>query len=180
MLSLHSFPSFFPPPGNGNIAILCVLILAFVAFRLRYAPILRKISTFQCPSTTHDPRHATCFETRPKHPPVVGIPVSRNLLCCRMKLISRQSHEMFTRPREAYESALKAHGPVIGVMRKGRVSLLHRFSYLCSNIPHPQLEYIVDEDHTMHVLSNDKDFSFEVGVAAVCISMNYLLRRSES
>ena len=31
---------------------------------------------------------------------------------------------MFTRPQEAYESALLKHGPVIGVRRKGRVRRL--------------------------------------------------------
>lgn len=36
-------------------------------------------------------------------------------------LLSKPS-EMFSNPRKAYESALKKHGPVIGVWRKGRVS----------------------------------------------------------
>ncbi len=35
-----------------------------------------------------------------------------------------QAEDMFRNPRKAYESALKKHGPVIGVYRKGRVNAL--------------------------------------------------------
>ncbi|KAI6035883.1 cytochrome P450 [Pisolithus marmoratus] len=56
---------------------------------------------------------------------------------------------MFSSPQKAYESALKDHGPVVGVWRKGR------------------LEYIVDERYTKDVISNDRDFSFELGTAKV-------------
>ncbi|KAI6042165.1 cytochrome P450 [Pisolithus marmoratus] len=49
--------------------------------------------------------------------------------------------------KQAYESALKEYGPVIGVWRKGT------------------LEYIVDESLTKEVISNDQDFSFELGTA---------------
>ncbi|KAG6846568.1 hypothetical protein H0H93_013159, partial [Arthromyces matolae] len=56
---------------------------------------------------------------------------------------------MFKYPREAYESALKQHGSVIGVYRKNR------------------LEYIVDESHAAEVLTNDVMFSAERGTAAL-------------
>ncbi|KAK0187393.1 cytochrome P450 [Armillaria mellea] len=51
--------------------------------------------------------------------------------------------EIFRNPRLAYESALKKHGPVIGVYRKS-----------C-------LEFIVNEQYTAEVLTNDAAFSFE-------------------
>ncbi|KAK0503647.1 cytochrome P450 [Armillaria luteobubalina] len=63
------------------------------------------------------------------HPPVIDIP----------------AEDMFRNPREAYESALKKYGPVIGVYRKGR------------------LEFIVDDKFTAEVLTNDSVFSFESG-----------------
>ncbi|KAI5992844.1 cytochrome P450 [Pisolithus marmoratus] len=61
-------------------------------------------------------------------PPIIDIPVNE---------ISKQ----------AYESALREYGPVIGVWRRGT------------------LEYIVDESLTKEVISNDRDFSFERGTA---------------
>ncbi|KAI5995715.1 cytochrome P450, partial [Pisolithus marmoratus] len=73
-------------------------------------------------------------------PPIIDIPAS----------------EMFSSPQKAYESALKDHGPVIGVWRKGR------------------LEYIVDEEYTKEVISNDQDFSFERGTARV-LNMSFII-----
>ncbi|KIJ58753.1 hypothetical protein HYDPIDRAFT_119272 [Hydnomerulius pinastri MD-312] len=66
-------------------------------------------------------------------PPIVKIP----------------SSEIFTRPQEAYESALRDHGPVVGAWRKGR------------------LEYIVGPEFTKDLFSNDQEFSFEDGVATI-------------
>ncbi|KAJ7695418.1 cytochrome P450 [Mycena rosella] len=60
------------------------------------------------------------------------------------------SHEaLFRYPRQAYETALKEHGPVIGVYRKNR------------------LEYITDESLASEVLTNDALFSAERGTAAI-------------
>ncbi|KAJ7045118.1 cytochrome P450 [Mycena alexandri] len=67
------------------------------------------------------------------HPPIVDMPV----------------HEMFNNPREAYENALKEHGPVIAVRRKGI------------------LEFIVDESLSQAVLTSDQSFSFEEAMAQV-------------
>ncbi|KAK0437130.1 cytochrome P450 [Desarmillaria tabescens] len=67
------------------------------------------------------------------HPPVIDIP----------------AEDMFRNPRKAYESALKEHGPVIGVYRKGR------------------LEFIVNDQFTTEVLTNDSVFSFESGTLTV-------------
>ncbi|KAK0185685.1 cytochrome P450 [Armillaria mellea] len=61
-----------------------------------------------------------------------------------------QAEDMFRNPRQAYESALKKHGPVIGVYRKGR------------------LEFIVDDKFTAEVLTNDSVFSFESGTLTAC------------
>ncbi|KAL4075466.1 cytochrome P450 [Scleroderma citrinum] len=66
-------------------------------------------------------------------PPVINIPAD----------------EIFACPQKAYESALKKHGPVIGVWRKKR------------------LEYIVDEEYTKDILANNHDFSFERGTARI-------------
>ncbi|KAJ6595831.1 cytochrome P450 [Mycena vulgaris] len=60
------------------------------------------------------------------------------------------SHEaLFRYPRQAYETALKENGSVIGVYRKNR------------------LEYIVDASLASEVLTNDALFSAERGTAAI-------------
>ncbi|KAJ7146386.1 cytochrome P450 [Mycena epipterygia] len=70
---------------------------------------------------------------RGNHPPIIDIPPS----------------EIFNNPREAYEKALKDHGPVIAVRRKGF------------------LEFIVDETLIQTVLTSDQSFSFEEAMATV-------------
>ncbi|KAJ7447261.1 cytochrome P450 [Mycena latifolia] len=70
---------------------------------------------------------------RGNHPPIIDIPAS----------------EIFNNPREAYEKALKDHGPVIGVRRKGF------------------LEFIVDPSLIHTVLTSDQSFSFEEAMATV-------------
>ncbi|KIN93572.1 hypothetical protein M404DRAFT_35974 [Pisolithus tinctorius Marx 270] len=77
-------------------------------------------------------------------PPIIDIPAS----------------EIFSSPQKAYESALKNHGPVIGVWRKGR------------------LEYIVNEEYTKEVLSNDQDFSFERGTASA-LNLEFIIPLSK-
>ncbi|KAJ7601702.1 cytochrome P450 [Mycena rosella] len=72
-------------------------------------------------------------ELRGNHPPIIDIPAS----------------EIFNNPREAYEKALKDHGPVIGVRRKGF------------------LEFIVDPTLVQTVLTSDQSFSFEEAMATV-------------
>ncbi|KAJ7238517.1 cytochrome P450 [Mycena haematopus] len=67
------------------------------------------------------------------HPPIIDIP----------------SSEIFHNPREAYEKALKDHGPVIAVRRKGL------------------LEFIVDESLCQTVLTSDQSFSFEEAMAKI-------------
>ncbi|KXN91525.1 hypothetical protein AN958_12767, partial [Leucoagaricus sp. SymC.cos] len=62
---------------------------------------------------------------------------------------------LFQYPRQAYETALKNCGSVIGVYRKNR------------------LEYIVDNSHTLQVLTNDAVFSAEQGTAAI-LNMPFL------
>ncbi|KAJ7083407.1 cytochrome P450 [Mycena belliarum] len=57
--------------------------------------------------------------------------------------------EIFNNPREAYETALKDHGPVIGVRRKGF------------------LEFIVDPSLIHTVLTSNQSFSFEEAMATV-------------
>ncbi|KAL4075458.1 cytochrome P450, partial [Scleroderma citrinum] len=74
------------------------------------------------------------------YPPIVNIPAD----------------EMFTQPKEAYASALKQHGPIIGVWRKGR------------------LEYIVNEQYTNDILNKDHEFSFERGVATI-LNLSFLV-----
>ncbi|KAG6834492.1 hypothetical protein H0H93_009326, partial [Arthromyces matolae] len=61
---------------------------------------------------------------------------------------------MFKYPREAYEAAFKQYGSVIGVYRKNRLTDTEK------------LEYIVDESHSLEVLTNDAIFSAERGTAA--------------
>ncbi|KAJ7762300.1 cytochrome P450 [Mycena maculata] len=70
---------------------------------------------------------------RENHPPIVDIP----------------TWEIFNNPREAYEKALKDHGPVIAVRRKGF------------------LEFIVDETLIQTVLTSDQTFSFEQAMATI-------------
>jgi len=79
----------------------------------------------------------------PKHqlPPVVDI----------------ATEDIFTRPREAYRTALQTHGAVIAVKRKGN------------------LEYIVGPEYARHVLTCDRLFSFEEGSAAVSITLTRVL-----
>ncbi|KAF7347269.1 hypothetical protein MVEN_01482000 [Mycena venus] len=67
------------------------------------------------------------------HPPIIDIPIS----------------DIFNNPREAYEKALKDHGPVIAVRRKGL------------------LEFIVDEGLCQTVLTSDQSFSFEEAMAKI-------------
>ncbi|KAG7444134.1 cytochrome P450 [Guyanagaster necrorhizus] len=64
-------------------------------------------------------------------------------------IIDIPAEEMFRNPRRAYESALNEHGPIIAVYRKGR------------------LEFIVNEQFTTEVLTNDSVFSFESGTLTV-------------
>ncbi|KAH9923189.1 cytochrome P450 [Epithele typhae] len=59
------------------------------------------------------------------------------------------AEDIFKRPREAYGEAFAAHGPVIGVRRKGN------------------LEYIVNHEYARYVLTCDRLFSFERGSAAI-------------
>ncbi|KAK7063659.1 cytochrome P450 [Favolaschia claudopus] len=66
-------------------------------------------------------------------PPIVNIPAA----------------EIFNHPREAYEKALREHGPVIAVPRKGL------------------LEFIVDENLCQTVLTSDQSFSFEEAMAKI-------------
>ncbi|KAJ7877461.1 cytochrome P450 [Mycena leptocephala] len=70
---------------------------------------------------------------RGNHPPIIDIPAS----------------EIFNNPREAYEKALRDHGPVIAVWRKGF------------------LEFIVDETLCQTVLTSDQSFSFEEAMATI-------------
>ncbi|KZT01479.1 cytochrome P450 [Laetiporus sulphureus 93-53] len=63
---------------------------------------------------------------------------------------------MFTKPKEAYEKALDAYGPIIRVQRKGR------------------MEYIVDDTLTSAVLTADSQFSFVQGTASI-LNMHYVL-----
>ncbi|KAJ6601157.1 cytochrome P450 [Mycena vulgaris] len=70
---------------------------------------------------------------RGNHPPIIDIPAS----------------EIFNNPREAYEKALKDHGPVIAVRRKGF------------------LEFIIDETLVQTVLTSDQSFSFEEAMATI-------------
>lgn len=74
------------------------------------------------------------------HPPIIYIP----------------PEEIFKNPREAYESALKKHGPVIAVYRKSR------------------LEFIVNEQYTAEVLTNGAVFSFESGTLTI-MNLNFIL-----
>ncbi|KAJ6520500.1 cytochrome P450 [Mycena sanguinolenta] len=67
------------------------------------------------------------------HPPIIDIPTS----------------DIYNNPREAYEKALRDHGPVIAVRRKGL------------------LEFIVDESLVQTVLTSDQSFSFEEAMAKV-------------
>ncbi|KAJ7166517.1 cytochrome P450 [Mycena crocata] len=70
---------------------------------------------------------------RKNHPPIVDIPAS----------------EIFNNPRKAYEKALRGHGPVIAVQRKGF------------------LEFVVDESLIQTVLTSDQSFSFEEAMAKI-------------
>ncbi|KAF7302456.1 hypothetical protein HMN09_00879700 [Mycena chlorophos] len=70
---------------------------------------------------------------RQNHPPIIDIPMS----------------EIFNSPREAYEKALREHGPVIAVRRKGN------------------LEYIVDETLIPTLFTTNHVFSFEEAMATI-------------
>ncbi|KAJ6594255.1 cytochrome P450 [Mycena capillaripes] len=70
-------------------------------------------------------------------------------------IVSISSRDMFNNPRHAYESALTDYGPVVGVWRKGR------------------LEYIVDNNLAMAVLTNDEAFSFQEGTATI-LNIHYM------
>ncbi|EKM52473.1 uncharacterized protein PHACADRAFT_211727 [Phanerochaete carnosa HHB-10118-sp] len=74
------------------------------------------------------------------HPPIVDIPAD----------------DIFNKPLEAYETALRNHGPVIGVRRKGR------------------LEYILGREYTKYLFADDKNLSFEEGVATV-LNLRFIL-----
>ncbi|KAJ7157267.1 cytochrome P450 [Mycena filopes] len=79
-------------------------------------------------------RYAVKGRKLPKnHPPIIDIP----------------AHEIFHNPRQAYENALREHGPVIAVRRKGN------------------LEFIVDETLSEAVLTSNQSFSFEEAMAKV-------------
>ncbi|KAH7884901.1 cytochrome P450 [Phlebopus sp. FC_14] len=73
-------------------------------------------------------------------------------------IVKIDPNDMFTRPREAYESALEEHGPIVGVWRKGR------------------LEYIVGPEFTKELLSDDRDFSFERGVTNILNFPSFIAR----
>lgn len=82
--------------------------------------------------------------TKRKHtnyPPVIDIPAD----------------DIFNRPLQAYEQALRDHGPVIGVKRKGK------------------LEYIVNREYTKYVFADDKSLSFEEGAATI-LNLRFLLK----
>ncbi|KAI5996563.1 cytochrome P450 [Pisolithus orientalis] len=83
-------------------------------------------------------------------PPIIDIPLPKY----------DKASEIFSSPQKAYESALKNRGPVIGVWRKGR------------------LEYIVNEEYTKEVLSNDQDFSFERGTASA-LNLEFIIPLSK-
>ncbi|EED79678.1 predicted protein [Postia placenta Mad-698-R] len=71
------------------------------------------------------------------------------LLALRLKGLPPTPEDIFSNPREAYGAALRQHGPVIAVRRKGN------------------LEYVVGPEFARHVLTCDRDFSFEEGSAAI-------------
>ncbi|KAH8114086.1 cytochrome P450 [Phellopilus nigrolimitatus] len=76
-------------------------------------------------------------------------------------IVDISAEDMFHNPRAAYEKALKDHGPVIGVRRKGR------------------LEYIVDEELSHTILTSDSILSFEEGAATI-LNFHYVLHYFES
>ncbi|KAJ6606831.1 cytochrome P450 [Mycena sp. CBHHK59/15] len=71
------------------------------------------------------------------------------MLCGYPLLLSGQPSEIFNNPRAAYEKALKEHGPIIAVHRKGF------------------LEFIVDETLVQTIFTSDQSFSFEEAMATI-------------
>jgi len=71
-------------------------------------------------------------------------------------LVRFNERQLFENPRRSYEAALAEHGSVIAVPRKGF------------------LEYVVDDKHTVHVLTGESKFSFEKGVARI-LNIDFML-----
>lgn len=66
---------------------------------------------------------------------------------------------------DSLEKQLQRHGPVIGLQRDGRVCYCLGCPHSICSLKINQLEYIVSDEFTSWVLTDDLTFSFEYGIA---------------
>lgn len=74
---------------------------------------------------------------------------------------------MFNDPVKSYERIIREHGGIVAVKRKGKVSHLLLGQGEASLTLHTKMEVVVDERYVTRVLTDDANFSFELGTADV-------------